>query len=1086
MNITARQLATTFPAGGMTAMGVSGVFAVARVGCVPVRAARGRLVTFGLAVLFVLAVLPVARAEANFGGQIGVDPHPINCDRPCRHGEESPVSGDSTGVFPYVMNTGSATFTISQHLMKVGDIFTTHVMNPCDPTVSGGCQLDDRSQGATPHSSTLVGAKQVPPYCTEAGDPHATDETCTWQAVSETTQRFQGEPPGSTPGWRVMAVTWPEVCNGRGPCYQWMSTYYGISNGVVELSGHVTDQAGKPVKGVTVQAAQGGSSQTTQTGADGQYLFPVAPGTYTVTPQLAGASPASRTVTVADATRDVDFSVKQTIVVNQAGNQTDDPAALTNGICDVDPNTAGNQCTLRAAVQVVNAAPGGGEIDFNVPGGGVPSIDVPDPNSPLPALTKPVTIDGTTQPSGKVELTTSATSFVAGFSGLTLRGGDSTVKGMVINRFPRELALLDAGHNTIQQNLLGTDATGDTAKPPLWGNDPTNGHPTATDSDTAEVIRSLRDAGVWIEGSPANQIGGQIAQGNVISGNAGSGVIVRAGDGTVIQGNLIGSGPGTRSHLVGLVAPDPSNPPQQQRVPFVMIGSSHDTVGGSSSDLRNVITGPADLGAIGAAYTDSPGDVIQGNDFLLTELTITSRITVGGQCANPGWPRTPGCGGAGNFFFGQLIVDGSGNVVQGNDLVGSTIVLRTLGPGLPAPANNLIGGASPALGNRVTNCGGLCSLAGFGIPFGSGGRCCTDGLAVPGAPGTTHFEFDTTASAPGGIVLVPSHPFERSAGPHDNQILGNFIQDNGGNGGVVVQLGLNNEIRSNVFSGNRLAINLGAQPYHHNEAEDPQLANHLQHYPKLRPPLHQGTDVTVRGTLDNTAGSGSFRVQFYAQPVCLRDNFEPGQGELLLGEETIHTNVFGGADFSVPFHNFPAGMGAVTTTATDSAGNTSEFSACWSIDHKAPTPHQPFNTGGKGVTDLKVNPESFPAAPTGPTARRPIATATRVFGTQVTYKLNVAARVRFTIERPAAGRRQGRNCTKPSRKNLRGAACTRWVSLPGSFTRKGRKGTNHFQLTGRLNGHTLKPGPYRLTATPILKPRPKKLRVAHATLHIIP
>ncbi len=40
------------------------------------------------------------------------------------------------------------------------------------------------------------------------------------------------------------------------------------------------------------------------------------------------------------------------------------------------------------------------------------------------------------------------------------------------------------------------------------------------------------------------------------------------------------------------------------------------------------------------------------------------------------------------------------------------------------------------------------------------------------------------------------------------------------------------------------------------------------------------------------------------------------------------------------------------------------------------------------------------------------------------------------------------------------------MTLKGSFSRNGVAGRNSFHFTGRLNGRKLKPGRYRLVATP--------------------
>ncbi len=94
------------------------------------------------------------------------------------------------------------------------------------------------------------------------------------------------------------------------------------------------------------------------------------------------------------------------------------------------------------------------------------------------------------------------------------------------------------------------------------------------------------------------------------------------------------------------------------------------------------------------------------------------------------------------------------------------------------------------------------------------------------------------------------------------------------------------------------------------------------------------------------------------------------------------------------------------------------------------------------------------------------ASTTRV-GTEVSYILNQAGSVGFTVLRAGPGRAlaSGR-CAKPTPANQRGARCTRYASVPGSFRLSGNAGENHFRFTGRLDGRMLPPGPYELVARP--------------------
>ena len=86
-------------------------------------------------------------------------------------------------------------------------------------------------------------------------------------------------------------------------------------------------------------------------------------------------------------------------------------------------------------------------------------------------------------------------------------------------------------------------------------------------------------------------------------------------------------------------------------------------------------------------------------------------------------------------------------------------------------------------------------------------------------------------------------------------------------------------------------------------------------------------------------------------------------------------------------------------------------------------------------------------------------------GTNVTFTLNVAAPVKFTVDRRAAGRKVKGKCVKPAKKNSKAKKCTRHLALKGSFSRTGTAGANKFHWNARLKGKALKPGSYRLIAT---------------------
>ncbi|MGH6961449.1 MAG: choice-of-anchor Q domain-containing protein, partial [Dongiaceae bacterium] len=110
-------------------------------------------------------------------------------------------------------------------------------------------------------------------------------------------------------------------------------------------------------------------------------------------------------------------------------------------------------CSLREAIHAANARPNGAapdEIHFNLTGVSPFTLML---TSALPTITGPVIIDGTTQPGGTVTLDGSS----AGASAdcLTISGGNSTVRGLVIRRCAGNGILLTTnGDNLVEDNTI--------------------------------------------------------------------------------------------------------------------------------------------------------------------------------------------------------------------------------------------------------------------------------------------------------------------------------------------------------------------------------------------------------------------------------------------------------------------------------------------------------------------------------------------------------------------------------------------------------------------------------------------------------
>ena len=113
------------------------------------------------------------------------------------------------------------------------------------------------------------------------------------------------------------------------------------------------------------------------------------------------------------------------------------------------------------------------------------------------------------------------------------------------------------------------------------------------------------------------------------------------------------------------------------------------------------------------------------------------------------------------------------------------------------------------------------------------------------------------------------------------------------------------------------------------------------------------------------------------------------------------------------------------------------------------------------LSALKLTPSAFRSARSGASIAR------AGVGTTVSYQDSAAGTTTFTVDRALAGIKLENNCI-PAPRHLGpgGQRCTRFVSIPGSFTHTDHVGTNQFRFTGRIRGKSLARGNYRLDATP--------------------
>ena len=268
---------------------------------------------------------------------------------------------------------------------------------------------------------------------------------------------------------------------------------------------------------------------------------------------------------------------------------------------------------------------------------------------------------------------------------------------------------------------------------------------------------------------------------------------------------------------------------------------------------------------------------------------------------------------------------GTGYVIQGNyigtDITGTVALAR--GDGLNAISNALV------VGNLIS-----------GNPL--GGMVLTDDNVVHGnLIGTA---LDGVSPMPngnfGGIWILGGNSTIGGVGPGEANVIANNQSY-----GIVIynayadssQVNTRNRFsRNSIHTNGQLGISLNySQLILPNDTGDgDSWANNLigndgQNYPVLTSALLGSGNVSVSGTL-NSIASSAFTLEFFANAVCDASGY--GQGQTYIGKADVSTNASGNANFGPLTFAIPANQRVITSTATDAAGNTSEFSKCTNND----------------------------------------------------------------------------------------------------------------------------------------------------------
>ena len=250
-----------------------------------------------------------------------------------------------------------------------------------------------------------------------------------------------------------------------------------------------------------------------------------------------------------------------------------------------------------------------------------------------------------------------------------------------------------------------------------------------------------------------------------------------------------------------------------------------------------------------------------------------------------------------------------GNLI-GTDATGTHALPNLLG--LSTGVGSTIGGTAPGAGNVVSgNTLDGINVDGASIIYGNRIGTTADGS---GPLGNGRYGINATSETVVGGILAGQ---------------GNVIAYNASFGVQVGAFGtgLNNAIRGNSIHDNgTFGINFYPQivPVPNDVGDADDGSNHFQNFPILQT-VTTGASTHIVGKFNSTP-STTFDLDFYANPACSRFPREFLQGETYLGFSQVTTDGSGNAAIDVTLPAATEAGARISATATDPAGNTSEFS----------------------------------------------------------------------------------------------------------------------------------------------------------------
>jgi uncharacterized repeat protein (TIGR01451 family) len=690
-----------------------------------------------------------------------------------------------------------------------------------------------------------------------------------------------------------------------------------------------------------------------------------------------------------------------TFVVNSIFDQ---PAADPT----VGAETSSGQVTLRSAIQAANLHPndatGPDRIEFNIPGSGVQMIA---PFSSWPAITDPVVIDGYTQPGAKANTLDVGDNAVLkinlwdrfGFGGLTIKAGNSTVRGLDFTNFTDHgLAFTGKGGNVVAGNFFGMPPSGSPSITnivalsvgfgadgnTIGGTAPSDRNVISGNAVGLRIVASSNNvvqgnyfgldisrdeplgngqsiivtsgvAGEMTGPATGNLIGGTVAGArNIISGS-GAGIVFGGDQADLTSGNLV------QGNYIGTNVIGAGNAHFHNDGPGILLdtgtgnntgGARMNTIGGSTAAARNIISN-SNVGI--QVATGATDNLIQGN-YIGTEVTGTAMLGNSTAGIEVHGERTTILDNlvSGNRVDGIFIQGGDESIIQGNligtNAAGTASVQNQWGIHLSGSNHVTIGGTTAGARNVVSgNQRFGVSLEDFGVGNRIEGNFIGTDVAGTGPLGNAvdgifiNYNFsgrpsgDTLIGGPdpgaGNIIAfngIQGVDIRNSTMPNqaDGTIEANTIHSNVLNGILIATLSASDPhyriTRNSIYSNGSLGIDLGDDGVTPNDSRGHAGPNNYQDFPVLTTVAASAAATDVSGSVHGPPNS-QIRIEFFANAEP--DPGKVGQGEIFLGTKMVATDASGNATFDhVSLPSLPPGRTLVTATATDGAGNTSEFS----------------------------------------------------------------------------------------------------------------------------------------------------------------